>query len=48
MTRDSETKKDVEIAIQLLSQKGRAAGIHLIICTQTLKQTSLILILEII
>ncbi|GAA1368359.1 FtsK/SpoIIIE domain-containing protein [Peribacillus frigoritolerans] len=37
MTRDSETKKEVEIAIQLLSQKGRAAGIHLIICTQTPK-----------
>jgi DNA segregation ATPase FtsK/SpoIIIE, S-DNA-T family len=37
MTQDTELKKQVENAIMRLGQKARAAGIHLIICTQNPK-----------
>lgn len=37
MTQDADMKKQVENAIMRLGQKARAAGIHLIICTQNPK-----------
>lgn len=37
MTQDPDMKKQVENAIMRLGQKARAAGIHLIICTQNPK-----------
>lgn len=37
MSHEGEVKKDVENAVLRLSQKARAAGIHLIICTQNPK-----------
>src|SRR5690606_22946506 len=37
MSHEGDVKKDVENAVLRLSQKARAAGIHLIICTQNPK-----------